>query len=62
MQNAGIHRNSGYEAFEVGYFIGGYAGSGFASVPLSICGGIAVEYLGGGFGSLMGGLIYDALY
>lgn len=37
-------------------------GSGFASVPLSICGGIVVEYLGGGFGSLMGGLIYDALY
>ena len=48
--------------YEVGYFIGGYVGSGFASVPLSICGGIAVEYLGGGFGSLMGGLIYDALY
>lgn len=24
--------------------------------------GIAVEYLGGEFGSLMGGLIYDALY
>lgn len=46
----------------MGYFIGGYAGSGFASVPLSICGGIAIEYLGGGFGSLMGGLIYDALY
>ena len=48
--------------YEVGYFIGGYVGSGFASVPLSICGGIAVEYLGGEFGSLMGGLIYDALY
>lgn len=46
----------------MGYFIGGYAGSGFASVPLSICCGTAVEYLGGGFGSLMGGLIYDVLY
>ena len=46
----------------MGYFIGGYAGSGFSSVPLSICGGIAVEYFGGGLGSLMGGRIYDALY